>query len=249
MNISEHLFEYLKQNGAAKVSGFGIFTLQNAKAAISQDQKSILPPSKQIFFTADYELIDGTFPAFLAEKNQISETEALQQLARQTDYWKKKLLEDGTIELGALGRFHVNGDAVRFDGQRVARETPDFYGLEEIHLAEIRKKQQGSAYRLNKTLLWTFLLLGITALGTVAYFNKELIFGKKSFQQNPPAPKKMQAKPDSAIIRQRISDSLRTDSLKKDSVTKAAALPAKKWSGKKYSNKNKWSKQRKRQNR
>lgn len=249
MNISELIFEYLKQNGTAKVPGFGTFTLQNTKAAISQDQKTILPPSKQIFFAADYQLVDRPFLAFFSERNQISDTEATQQMTRQTDYWKNKLLEDGVLTLAPLGSFRVHNAEFLFEGARISQEAPDFYGLEEISLADIRKNEQSSSYQLNRTFLWTLLLLGIAALGTAAYFNQELIFGKKSFPKVQPAPKRIPAKPDSTLIRQRIADSLRTDSLIKDSTTKAAALPAKKWNDKKYSKKNKWSKQRKHQNR
>lgn len=249
MNISDLILEFLKQNGTAKVPGFGIFTLENAKALISPDQKSILPPSKQIVFTADYQLTSSEFLNYLSIKNQTSEAEAGQQLTHQTDYWKKKLLQDEQLDLPPLGKFQAHGNDLTFVGARFAHENPDFYGLEEIHLADIRKEDASSVYRLNKTLLWTVLLIGIAALGTTAYFNQDLLFGKKSFSKVQPLPKKVPAKPDSTLIRQRIADSLKTDSLKKDSTTKAAALPAKKWSGKKYSNKNKWSKQTKRQTR
>lgn len=250
MNISAYILEYLKQFGSVVVPGFGVFSLENSKAIINSDNGSILPPASQIAFTADYEIQSEELAAFIAAQKQMSLGASKSDLKIQTDFWKKKLQADQVLEIQNLGKLSLHDDQITFSGKRLENDRPDFYGLEEIRISDIKnseKKEKPAEpqkdYKFNKSILWTFLfvvpVLGIAYLG---YSQQELIFGKKSFDSVSVQTKTKRIenvvplKKDSATLK--VSDTLKKDSLRKDSIIKsavvkpvkaAAAKPKSKW--------------------
>lgn len=236
MNISAYILEYLKQFGSAVVPGFGVFSLENSKAIINSDNGSILPPASQIAFTADYEIQSEELAAFIAAQKQMSLGASKSDLKIQTDFWKKKLQADQVLEIQNLGKLSLHDDQITFSGKRLENDRPDFYGLEEIRISDIKnseKKEKPTEpekdYKFNKSILWTFLfvvpVLGIAYLG---YSQQELIFGKKSFDsvsvqtKTNRIEKIVPVKKDSATLK--VSDSLKKDSLRKDSIIKPAVV-------------------------
>jgi nucleoid DNA-binding protein len=186
MNISAYILEYLKQFGSVVVPGFGVFSLENSKAIINSENGSILPPASQIAFTPDYEIQSEELAAFIAAQKQMSLEASKSDLKIQTDFWKKKLQADQVLEIQNLGKLSLQDDQISFKGNRLENDRPDFYGLEEIRISDIKnsEKKEKSVepkkdYTFNKSILWTFLVvvpvLGIAYLG---YSQQELIFGK-----------------------------------------------------------------------
>ncbi|UMQ40982.1 hypothetical protein MKS83_16440 [Chryseobacterium sp. Y16C] len=239
MNISAYILEYLKQFGSVVVPGFGVFSLENSKAIINSDNGSILPPASQIAFSPDYEIQSDELAAFIAAQKQMSLGASKSDLKIQTDFWKKKLQADQVLEIQNLGKLSIHDDQISFSGNRLENDRPDFYGLEEIRISDIKnsEKKEKSVeskkdYTFNKSILWTFLVvvpvLGIAYLG---YSQQELIFGKKSFDsvsvqtKTKRIEKIVPVKVDSAAMK--VSDTLKKDSLRKDSIIKpAVAKPA-----------------------
>jgi nucleoid DNA-binding protein len=164
MNISAYILEYLKQFGSVVVPGFGVFSLENSKAIINSDNGSILPPASQIAFTPDYEIQSEELAAFIAAQKQMSLGASKSDLKIQTDFWKKKLQADQVLEIQNLGKLSLHDDQISFSGNRLENDHPDFYGLEEIRISDIKnsEKKEKSVepkkdYTFNKSILWTFL--------------------------------------------------------------------------------------------
>lgn len=238
MNISAYILEYLKQFGTVTVPSFGVFSLENSKAIINSENGSILPPASQIAFMPDFEIQSDDLIAFIAEQKQMSFAASKSDLKIQTDFWKKKLQAEQTLEIQNLGTVFIEEGHTHFKGKRIESGHPDFYGLEEIKFSDIKTKDKsvvseksGKEYKFSKSLLWIFLIV-IPVLGIVylAFTNQELLFGKESFKKEKDSLKvnakvavlvRDTIKVDSTKIR--IADSLKT--LKKDSIVKPAEKP------------------------
>lgn len=242
MNIVQNIGEYLKDTGTAKVPGFGTFFLKPVPAKMDAETKTILPPAQEVGFQADYELLDKGLISFISEKENLSEEEISYQLKNLTDFWKNKLIE-GEFSIDGLGKFlEVNGLS-KFFGNRIESATPDFYGLEKIELSQINSQKSvktTESYHRKNSAAWIVASLALlSGLLYLAYAQREMLFGKKSFENEPVKPKLQLPAVDSAAIKQKQADSLRIDSLKQDSIKKTTS---KTWKSKKYYKKNKWSK-------
>lgn len=237
MNISAYILDYLKQFGTVTVPKFGVFSLENSKAVINSDNGSILPPSSKIAFYSDYQVSSDDLVDFISNKKSISKEASENELQIQTDFWKKKLQADHTLEIQNLGTIFLEDGELHFKGNRLESDHPDFYGLEEIRFSDINEGDSFESpvnkekdYKFNKSILWIFLfiipVLGILYLG---YTQQEFLFGKKSFDdvsvqtKTKRIEKKMPVKIDSAQIKRADSvKAFKAYSLKKDSIKQAA---------------------------
>lgn len=226
MNPADYIPEYLISNAKAEISSFGVFGLKNTGAVIN-DQQRILPPAKEITFIPDYETKDRGFLKFVSGKENISEFEAELALKKYTNQWKAKLEADQEIYIENVGIFSNNENGISFKGERIETSAPDFYGLEEIKISEIKKaddslkvsendENEKNSYRFNNSILWIFLI-AVPVLGIIyfALTNQELLFGKKtdfSVKTSTHRIEKKSIKPDS------LKSNIVQDSLKKDSV-------------------------------
>lgn len=249
MNFSFLILEFLKKQSSISVSGFGTFYLKNTNAVVDKDEKSILPPGKEIVFHNDYSTRDRDFIKFISELKNIPQIDAEIELKKQVNFWNAHLHKNKELTIENIGTFFLEDSKIHFTGNRTENLSPDFYGLEEINISEIKNYKTGPVnYRFGKSTYWVFpLLIGILALTYFGIIQPEEIFGKKSFKNDTPEkqlPKneKTPLKKDSLAINN--SDSVKTDS------PKIAAIPvktttkkwnSKKWSSKKYS-KSKWKK-------
>ncbi len=227
MNISAYILEYLKQFGTVIVPDFGVFSLENSKAIINSENGSILPPASKIVYTPDYEVKSDDLAAFIAGQKQMTVEASKTDLQIQTDFWKKKLQADQTLEIQGLGVLYIEDGETHFKGNRLQSDHPDFYGLEEIKISDINNKNINpnasvnveKDYKFNKSILWAFLII-IPVLGIlyVAYTQQELLFGKKSFDKANISvqTKTHRIEKDTVKIQPHIAPVI--DSLKKDSV-------------------------------
>ena len=229
MNISAYILEYLKQFGTVEVPGFGIFSLENSKAIINSENGSILPPASTIVYTEDHEAKADDLAAFIAGQKQMTLEASKTDLQIQTDFWKKKLQADHTLDINGLGTIFIENGVSQFKGNRLQSDHPDFYGLEEIRISDMHtggpkaviSSDAGKDYKFNKSILWAFLII-IPVLGIlyVAYTQQELLFGEKSFDKTDISvqTKTRRIQKDTVKVQQHMAPA--ADSLKKDSVMK-----------------------------
>ena len=257
MNFSLLILEFLKQHGHVPVPGFGTFYLKNTNALVDENGQNILPPGNQVAFKIDHTPADRTFAQFIAQQKNIPHIDAEIEIKKQTNFWYSILEKEGKFVLENVGTFILDDSQIYFTGKRTENLSPDFYGLEEINLSEIKnsnyavkKGSKAQSYHFSKTVYW--LVPMILAISGLAYFTiaqPEMLFGKTSFGngfEKKPVQEtvKDSVKTDSAKAVNPALDSAKTDSLKSAAI---APVPAKKWASKKYS-KSKWKKSKKRQN-
>lgn len=233
MNISAYILEYLKQFGTVTVPAFGVFSLENSKAIINSENGSILPPSSQIAFASDYEVESDDLVSFISNQKQISVESVQNELQIQTDFWKKKLQADQTLEIQNLGTIFIEDGETHFKGNRLASNHPDYYGLEEIKLSDISNLERPLSsentdqdYKFNKSILWIFLfILPVLGILYLAFTQQELLFGKKSFDSVSVQTKTRRIEKDTVKIKKDSTQIKVSDSLKKDSLIKPAEKP------------------------
>lgn len=259
MNFSQLLLEFLQKHGSVSVPGFGIFYLKNTNAIVDQSGKSILPPGKEVAFRNDSGDKGQDFIQFISAQRSISELESEIEIRKQVTFWNSTLEKEGKLSLENLGTFFLDDSKIHFTGNRTENLFPDFYGLEEITISEIKnvkgKAENNSSeksYQFSKSIYWVLpLVIGVLALTYFGITQPEKIFSRKSFNDDfnkKPVEKikKDSVKIDSTKLSAAKLDSLKTDSIQ--SVIISPKAPFKKWSSKKYSN-SKWKKAKKPQNR
>lgn len=256
MNFSSLILEFLNKHGSVGIPGFGTFYLKNINAAMDKESGSILPPGKEVAFRTDFEEKENNdFAEFIAEQKNIPLIDAEIEIKKQVNFWNSTLEKEEKVSVRNIGDFFLDDSKIHFTGSRTENLSPDFYGLEEIHLSEIKNSKiaanSDKPYRFSKTVYWIIpLLTGIAAITYLGITQPETIFGKKSFpdgfeKKTVQKIKKDSVKTDSAAAVHPILDSIKADSIK--SAAKALTTPAKKWSSKNHTN-SQWKKAKKRQN-
>ena len=227
MNISAYILDYLKQFGTVTVPKFGVFSLENSKAVINSENGSILPPSSKIAFHSDYQVSSDDLVDFISNKKSISKEAAENELQIQTDFWKKKLQAEHTLEIQNLGTIFLEDGELHFNGNRLESDHPDFYGLEEIKFSDIHNSEKPNVsvnpekdYKFNQSILWIFLfIIPVAGILAVAYTQQDLLFGKKSFSVQTKTHRIVQ---DTIKMQVHTPKAPISDSLKKDSLVKPA---------------------------
>lgn len=258
MDFSQLLLEFLKKTGNISVPSFGEFYLKKTNAFLAQDGQNILPPGKEVAFRNNLTGNSETFINFLSSEKNISHLEAEIEIKRQVNSWNLKLEKEGKFTIENIGSFFQEEGKIIFKGEKTEGVSADFYGLEEINIAEIKNKKstfksenEKNTYAFSKSVYWVIpLVIGVLALTYFGITQPDEIFGTKSFKDDlkvkPVAKiKKDSLVKDSTTINTKL-DSLKTDSLQSSIITNKT--PVKKWSSKKYS-KSKWKKAKKHQNR
>ena len=223
MSFPSLILEFLKNHAEVSVAGFGIFYLKNINALVETDRKSILPPGKEVAFKNTTETSDLDFASFLASQRNISIDEAEAEIKKHVVFWNSTLEKEGTLTVEGIGTFSLNDSKIHFSGARLNNATPDFYGLEEINLADISKRSQqnsgnGKPYRVSTSWFWlTALIIAVAAISYLGISQPEEIFGKKSFAkplEEQPRPKaSVKAVSTDSTLARKAADSTKTDSV------------------------------------
>ena len=102
MNISNCIFNLLKDHDCVTIPGFGSFICQIDSAKISVDGTKIIPPSKRIVFNKLLTSDDGLLTKYVSEKQGVSYNHSKKTLKVWTKKRIKKLKKNGFFKLTKL---------------------------------------------------------------------------------------------------------------------------------------------------
>lgn len=217
MNIVSHIINYLQfRDKELVLPHFGYFSVQMARAKYDEKSKSFLPPSYTIGFNQDFNVQGTAFLHYLVDQEKLTYKEAERLVATQVALWKYEISDKRELVVESLGRFVKDGEALTFDGERMVGDTPDFFGLEEIPLNQLKKRSKGGGYKFFKILFWLVFVAALLGLSVWAYLYPDQVFGQASVLEvleNTPPVSETIVQPSEAK-NSALADTLVTDTLK-----------------------------------
>ena len=141
MNISNCIFNLLKDHDCVTIPGFGSFICQIDSAKISLDGTKIFPPSKRIVFNKLLTSDDGLLTKYISEKQGISYNHSKKTLKVWTKKRIKKLKKNGFFIINKVGEIKFNDGNYRFIPSITPNLLSSSYGLEVIGLKPVKNKQ------------------------------------------------------------------------------------------------------------
>ncbi|QCX53256.1 hypothetical protein [Elizabethkingia sp. JS20170427COW] len=208
MNIAQQIIQSLQKSGKVELSGLGVLKLKRNHAQVDDVTETILPPKQEIIFEPNRSLeVENDF-------SSLART-CLAEMVMKGEY---------TVE--GLGKWINDAGKIVFEAEENLF-AHHFFGLEAISfpkISPVEEVKQEVEEKLveeqlpqssGKSIAWMFLIiLPVLGLVYLAFTQRELLFGKKSFEkvtvktsthriQNV-APKEVKVLP---------SDSIKKDSL------------------------------------
>lgn len=206
MEIANKITNTLNASGKVEFTGFGVLSMLTKHAQVDAKNDRILPPKQELVFKLDRSVKADN--EFLSLSYQLL----------------KSLLENGEAQIDGIGKWTSVAGKVDF----VAEDNVlgnSFYGLEEIVFPRVDAKSaknkaneiNGNDYKMNKSILWTFLVaVPVAAMLYLAFTQKHLLIGKpsnlKTQKVENPIKKVVPPVVDSLKIKQQ--DSVKQDSIK-----------------------------------
>lgn len=224
MNLGQYLFSYLQEKGRVELPYFGVFSLQKKSAILNEEDATILPPTYEVFFEKNENIINSDFSKYISEKSEENLFIVQSELKDQIQYWKQELAENKKFSVEELGEFSEENGSLKLLNKSNFVHNSNFFGLEEINLKEIKekkaiaeKKDSEDDYVFSKSILWIFLfIIPIGGILFLALTYQDKIFGKKSFDMSvKTSTHRIEEKP---LIKKDSAKKYSTKSLKKDSL-------------------------------
>lgn len=161
MNISNCIFNLLKDHNCVTIPDFGSFICQINSAKISADGTKIFPPSKRIIFNKLLTSDDGLLTKYISEKQGISYNHSKKKLKAWTKKRIKKLKKNGFLKINKVGEIKFGDGNYRF----IQSLTPNFlgssYGLDVVGLKPVENKQNTQLPPFIKYAAALIILLGV----------------------------------------------------------------------------------------
>ena len=192
MNLGQHIFNYLQQNGRVELPGFGIFTVEKKSAHLDESSSVLLPPVQEIKFQRNTLVFNSDLSKYVAEATDENLFVIQTKMKEEVLFWHDLLEKNNNLTIEELGEFVSENGEIQLLSKNDFTQSPSYFGLEKIDLKEIEKpkstehsyekEDSDNQYVFSKSILWTFLL--IIPVGAILYLSinyKDKIFGKKSF--------------------------------------------------------------------
>ena len=135
MELSTHIKHLLYNNNCVIVPNFGGFVCAHKKLEFNIHTGLIHPPRKTVSFNLNLNNNDDLLANHIANKKNISYTQALENINAWVSNLNKKLQNGETINIDGLGSFSLTGDKkVLFVPFANANFLTDSYGLKTVTL-------------------------------------------------------------------------------------------------------------------
>jgi hypothetical protein len=137
LNLGLCISQLLQDNETVIVPGFCAFVSVYKPAKIDEENKQILPPSKEILFNQKIRNNDGLLVRYIADNEGISHFEALQKIKKEREKILYQLDKGDKITLENVGLlFYDQTGLIQFESFEKQNLSPDSFGLEAAGFQE-----------------------------------------------------------------------------------------------------------------
>ena len=138
IRLAQHIEILLLDNDCVIVPNFGGFVAHYSPATYIKEEQLFLPPARTIGFNPQLRLNDGLLVQSYMTTYQISFSEAIRRIEKETDVLIEQLHEEGKIHLDNIGELHcnINGD-YEFTPYNNLLSTPSLYALDSFDMPEL----------------------------------------------------------------------------------------------------------------
>lgn len=113
MDIGKYIGKFLVKNSYCSLSGLGVFDLKKNTATFNTDGNSVSPPSHTITFNP-IGSIDDSFASFIANQENVSISNASNNIKQYCIDAKQTLQQQGSFEIVHIGKLSFNGGKISF---------------------------------------------------------------------------------------------------------------------------------------
>lgn len=154
-SIEKHITDLFRKHDCVIIPDFGGFLLSYKPARIAPSGNEILPPSRTVSFNRNLANNDGLLANSIAQKEQITFSEALNLLKEKVDIWKSKILISKELRLDDIGVLSLNSeDKWQFQPSATQNFLSSSFGLSTLQLVvdEPETIKLKSVENLNKAI-------------------------------------------------------------------------------------------------
>ena len=181
ININKYIGQFLLRNKYCSLPLLGVFELRKEAARVSQSTDAVSAPRYTILFTP-VGSIDDTFASFIASAENVSISNASNNIREYCKSVKDQLANSGKFEIELLGTFTLVNNKIVFtqskDLDMGAEPAPLPPLLEKPKTTEGQKARNDYSYppapaprKANRGLKIFFAIIGIAVfLGAAAWF-------------------------------------------------------------------------------
>ena len=144
MDINKYIGKFLLKNKYCSLPGLGVFDLKKEGAQANASSETISAPVYKITFTP-VGSIDDTFASFIATAENVSISNASNNIKEYCKNVKEELLKSGKYDIEFLGRFSLSNNKIIF------HQSDDLdMGVEPAPLAPLVEKLKAPETPANK---------------------------------------------------------------------------------------------------
>ena len=134
MKIGQYILELLDDYDYVVFPGLGAFTVKEVPASLSDGDKVLLPPSRQIGFSKDIRINDGILLNHFAHAEGLSAPKALIEIEKLCADILYRLDHGEAVDFDALGTLRREKDEYKFIPVKGSEVHPGSFGLEPVKL-------------------------------------------------------------------------------------------------------------------
>lgn len=131
--LAKHIETLLVKHNCVVVPGLGGFVTQVQPAHYDEQDGCFVPPKRSVTFNSILSNNDGLLVERYQQYERMTYYTATQHIAEQVAELKKRVEEDGQVELVGIGALSANGAyGMKFTPKESGLMTPDLYALEPV---------------------------------------------------------------------------------------------------------------------
>ncbi len=140
MDISRCISQLLHQHKYVIIPGFGGFIAKPQSSHITPTQHVFIPPTKRIAFNKRLTDDDGLLINFIAQRKNLSYTEAKQQVSTFVNDIENILDKNQVVTLSKVGKLYYDKQGnLQFSPQRTMNYALTSYGLPEFQFYPVQR--------------------------------------------------------------------------------------------------------------